>query len=140
MKTKYDRIKQKIAALQDQLRDIASDKRSQERQLQKYIHSHKSLDYGKLVTGDVAKLKKIYRYFDKRYPVEWQGGLRCDDRGMRLVFWVDDDPEYLNLHLTSTSKCLFLSGSTSWLVKAATLEDKIAVLKQIKKDITEVLK
>jgi len=58
---------------------------------------------------------------------------------MMLCNWVGDDPDYLILHLTSTSDNICFSGSTSWRVKAVGLEEKIEVLKQIKKDIKEIL-
>ena len=93
-----------------------------------------------LETKDTDKLEKIYTYFDKRYPIDFQGGLRCDERGMRLCFWVDDDPDYLILHLASTSENICFSGSTSWQVKAETLADKVKTLKQIKNDIKKILK
>ena len=86
------------------------------------------------------KLKKIYAYFDALYPIEWQGGLRCDNRGMKLLYWLDDDPDYLILHLTSTSENICFSGSTSWLVKAETLADKVEVLSKVKKDIQKIIK
>ena len=140
MKTRHAKLQGKIAALQSQLHEMKRERERCQEQLDKYVKRHRSLSYDKLETGDIERLTKIYAYFDERYSVQWQGGLRCDNRGMHLCFWVDDDPEYLNLHLTSTSKNICFGGSTSWLVKAETLEDKIAALTQIKKDIKEVLK
>lgn len=110
------------------------------KKLKKYGRRHSSLKYDGLKTSDVNKLTKIYSYFDSLYPIKWQGGLRCDNRGMRLFYWLDDDPDYLILHLASTSDNIFLSGSTSWLVKAETFADKVKVLSKIKKDIQKIIK
>lgn len=139
MKTKYQKIKQAICKLERQLTEMGLDKGKRERELEKYVRRHKSLKYDGLETSDVDKLKTIYAYFDALYPIQWQGGLRCDNRGMKLVYWFDDDPDYLILHLTSTSENLFLSGSTSWLVKAETLADKVDVLSKVKKDIQKII-
>lgn len=138
--TKHEKIKQKIARLETELRNMAHDKEQREQELERYTRRHKSLLFDSLETRDTEKLKKIYAYFDKKYPIDFQGGLRCDERGMRLVFWLDKDPDFLILHLTSTSENICFSGSTSWQVKAATLADKIETLKQIKKDIQTILK
>ena len=109
-------------------------------ELDKYARRHRSLEYGGLKTSDVDKLTKIYAYFDSLYPIEWQGGLRCDNRGMRLFYWIDNDPDYLILYLTSTSDNFCFGGSTSWLVKAETFADKVEVLSKIKKDIQKIIK
>ena len=138
-KTRHDKIKQTIARLESELNKMRRDKEQREHELDKYVRRHKSLSFDGLETGDVAKLTKMYAYFDKQYPIEWQGGLRGDNRGMRLVYWLDDDPDYLILHLTSTSQNICFGGSTSWQVKAPTLADKVEVLAQIKKDILKIL-
>ena len=139
MKTKYHKIKQAICKLECQLTEMERDKKARERELEKYVRRHKSLKYDGLETSDVDKLKKIYAYFDALYPIQWQGGLRCDSRGMQLFYWLDDDPDYLELHLTSTSENICFSGSTSWLVKAETLADKVDVLSKVKKDIQKII-
>lgn len=138
--TRYEKLKNKIAQLETQQWKLAREKEQKATELEKYVNRHRSLNFDGLETKDIDKLKKIYRYFDKQYPVDFQGGLRCDERGMRLYFWVDDDPDYLTLHLSSTSENIFFSGSTSWQVKAETLADKVNTLKQIKDDIKKILK
>lgn len=139
MKTRYEKIKLKIANAEKELYSLESEKEDAEEELMDYRKRHRSLLYDGLETDDVKKLDKIYAYFDSRYPLTWQGGLRCDSRGMKLCTWLDDDPDYLILHLTSTCENICFSGSTSWRVKAVGLEEKIEVLKQIKKDIKEIL-
>jgi hypothetical protein len=139
-KTRYDKLQQKISALQVELCNMECDKKRVEDELERYIRRHRSLKFDGLETGDTGKLIEIYRYFDKRYPVEWQGGLRGDDRGMSLCYWVDDDPDFLILHLSSISDNICFSGSTSWQVKAVTLSNKVDALMRIKKDIQKILK
>lgn len=139
MKTKYQKIKQAIDKLELQLTEMGRDREKRERELEKYVRRHKSLKYDGLETSDVDKLKKIYAYFDALYPIQWQGGLRCDNRGMKLFYWLDDDPDYLTFHLTSTSENICFSGSTSWLTKAETLADKVDVLSKVKKDIQKII-
>lgn len=138
--TRYEKLKNKIAQLESQQRKLATEKEQKATELEKYINRHRSLKFDGLKTKDTDKLKKIYRYFDKQYPIDFQGGLRCDERGMRLYFWVDDDPDFLTLHLSSTSENICFSGSTSWQIKAETLADKVKTLKQIKDDIKKILK
>lgn len=138
--TRYEKLRNKIAQLETQQRKLAREKEQKTTELEKYVNRHRSLKFDGLETKDTDKLKKIYKYFDKQYPIDFQGGLRCDERGMRLCFWVDDDPDYLILHLSSTSENICFSGSTSWQVKAETLADKIKTLKQIKNDIKNILK
>lgn len=140
MKNRYQKIKAKISFWEQKLVEINREHTDKSIELNKYIDRHPSLSFEGLETTDAEKLKKIYAYFDKKYPIDWQGGLRCDERGMRLVFWLDKDPDFLILHLTSTSENICFSGSTSWQVKAATLADKIETLKQIKKDIQKIIK
>lgn len=139
MKTKYQKIKQAELKLECQLYAMERDKKKRERELEKYVRRHRSLRYDGLETSDINKLNKIYAYFDALYPIQWQGGLRCDNRGMRLFYWLDDDPDYLILYLTSTSENICFSGSTSWLVKAETLADKVEVLAKVKKDIQKII-
>lgn len=139
-KTRYEKINAKIGELQHELAEMERDRRNQQIELDKYVKRHRSLSYDGLETSDSQKLWKIYAYFDKRYEVEWQGGLRCDTRGMRLVFWIDKDPDYLIFYLTSTSDNICFGGSTSWLVKAATLKDKVAAITEVKRDIQKLLK
>jgi hypothetical protein len=140
MKTKYQKLKQAMCRLQQKLTEMERLKNEEEEKLKKYAKRHSSLKYDGLKTSDVDKLTKIYAYFDSLYPIEWQGGLRCDNRGMGLFYWLDDDPDYLTLHLTSTSNNICFSGSTSWLVKAETFADKVEVLSRIKKDIQKIIK
>jgi hypothetical protein len=140
MKTKYQKLKQAMCRLQHKLTEMERLKNEEEEKLKKYAKRHSSLKYDGLKTSDVDKLTKIYAYFDSLYPIEWQGGLRCDNRGMGLFYWLDDDPDYLTLHLTSTSDNICFSGSTSWLVKAETFADKVEVLSRIKKDIQKIIK
>ena len=140
MKTRHERIKRQIGKLESVLYEMEREKERRTAELGKYVRRHRSLSFGSLETADRDRLKKIYAYLDARFKIEWQGGLRCDERGMRLCFWIDDDPEYLILHLTSTSQNIFLSGSTNWIVKAPTLADKVGVLSQVKKDIAKIIK
>lgn len=139
VKTKYQKINQAILKLQRQLAAMKRDKEARERELERYVRRHRSLKFDDLEISDVGKMKKIYAYFDALYPIRWQGGLRCDNRGMALFCWLDDDPDYLILHLSSTSEHIFFSGSTSWIVKAKTLEDKVEVLTKVKKDLQKII-
>lgn len=138
--TEVDKLKGKIAKLTAKLSCIQRDKEFRENELEQYCKRHRSVTFDGLETGDVKVLLKIYEYFDKKYPIEWQGGIRCDNRGMRLNFWLDEDPDYLIIHLTSTSENICFSGSTSWLVKAVSLDDKANVIKTIKNDINKLMK
>ena len=139
IETRIDKISKKINALKALEYDIIKERDTKIEELKKYHIKHQSIDFGGLATSCVPALKKIYEYMDKRYPIEWQGGLRCDDRGMALTYWIDDDPDYLILHLTSNHTNVIFSGSTSWIVKAPTLQDKIGLLKKIKKDIIKII-
>ena len=138
-KTRYEKIKRQIDKLNSALYEMEREKERRTAELERYVRRHRSLAFNGLETDDVWKLQKIYAYFDARYPIDFQGGLRCDDRGMRLCYWVDDDPDYLILHLSSTSKNICFSGSTSWQVKAQTLADKVEILAKIKKDVRKIL-
>lgn len=138
--TRCEKLKNKITQLESQQRKLASEKEQKAIELEKYVNKHRSVKFDGLETKDTQKLWKIYEYFDKKYPIDFQGGLRCDNRGMGLCFWLDDDPDYLIIHLSSTCENICFSGSTSWQIKATTLADKIETLKQIKKDIQTILK
>ena len=140
MKTKYEKIKQQIGKLKSALYEMELERERRETELETYVWRHRSLKFDNLRTSDIDKLRAIYAYFDSRYKIKWQGGLRCDERGMRLSFWIDDDPDFLILHLTSTSENLCFSGSTSWIVKAPTLADKVGILAQVKRDIAKIIK
>lgn len=122
------------------IRDLYTEQTQKQIELDKYTKRYKKIDFSMLQTKDTRKLWKIYEYFDKRYPIDFQCGLRCDERGMRLMFWLDKDPDYLILHLSSTSENICFGGSTSWLVKAVSFDDKIKTLAQIKKDIEKIIK
>ena len=136
--TRNRKLDIELGKVQDGLYSLSEEKKQKEIELFSYSKKHRSLNY-EIRTWDTDKLDKIYNYFDKRYPVEWQGGLRNDNRGMELTYWLYDDPDYMIFHLTSISKNICFSGSTSWLVKAKTLEDKVKVIKQIKDDILKIL-
>ena len=140
MKTRYMKIKRQIAKLNSALHEMEREKERRTAELDRYVRRHRSLNFDSLRTSDVDKLRAIYAYFDSRYKIEWQGGLRCDDRGMALYHWIDDDPDYLVLHLASTSENICFSGSTSWIVKAPTLADKVGILAQVKRDVTKIIK
>lgn len=138
--TRYIKLKNDSAEITSKLFFLEREKEAEQEKLNTFCRKHRSMSYKDLATCDTGKLDKIYKYFDKKYPIEWQGGLRNDSRGMALSFWVDDDPHFLILHLSSTSENILFSGSTSWIIKAKTLEDKVYILKQIKKDILKILK
>lgn len=137
--TRYTKLKKKESAIHHALYALEREKEAAEEELKK---RHRSLSFDTLKTGDVNRLKQIYSYFDnnKEYIHEWEGGIRCDNRGMKLYFWIDDDPEYLVIHISSDHDNICFSGSTSWVIKAPTLEDKVNVIKKIKADITKIIK
>lgn len=140
MKTRYMKIKRQIAKLNSALCEMEREKEQRTAELEKFVRRHRSLSFEGLETADCDRLQKTYAYLDARFKIEWQGGLRCDERGMSLCYWIDDDPDFLILHLTSTSENICFSGSTSWIVKAPTLADKVKVLSQVKKDIAKIIK
>lgn len=140
MKTRHEKLKEQISKLEGALYEMAREKDRREAELENYVKRHRSLSFDPLETSDVTKLQSIYAYFDSRYKIKWQGGLRCDTRGMRLCYWIDHDSDYLILHLSSTSKNICFGGSTSWIVKAPELADKVGVLAQVKKDIQKIIK
>lgn len=139
--TRYTKLKKKESAIHHALYALEREKEAAKEELENYCKRHRSLSFDTLKTGDVDKLKQIYSYFDnnKDYVIEWEGGLRCDERGMKLCFWINDDPEYLVIHIFSDHDNICFSGSTSWVTKAPTLEDKINVIKKIKADITKII-
>lgn len=141
IETRYTKANAELCNINHKIRMLEKEKAQAEEELNKYCKRHRSLNFDNLKTGNVEKLKNIYAYFDnnEKYIHEWEGGLRCDDRGMKLYFWVNNDAEYLVIHITSDHNNLFLSGSTSWIVKAPTLEDKVNVIKTIKADITKII-
>lgn len=138
--TRYIKLKNDSAEITSKLFDLQREKEAEQEKLNTFCRKHRSMSYKDLATCDTQKLDKIYKYFDRRYPIEWQGGLRNDHRGMALSFWIDEDPNFLILHLSSTCDNIIFSGSTSWIIKAKTLEDKVNILKKIKKDILTILK
>lgn len=139
--TRYTKLKKKESDASYALFLLEKEKENKTQELETYCKRHRSMSFDLLKTGDVAKLNKIYAYFDdnKSYIHECELGLRCDDRGMKLHFWLYDDPDYLVLHLSSNHSNIVFSGSTSWIIKAPTLEDKVNVLKTVKKDITKII-
>ena len=141
IETRYTKANAELCEINHKIRMLEKEKTQAEEELKKYCKRHRSLNFDNLKTGDVEKLMKIYAYFDnnENYIHEWEGGLRCDDRGMRLCFWVNDDAEYLVIHITSDHNNIIFSGSTSWIVKAPTLEDKVKVIKTIKVDIAKII-
>lgn len=102
--TRKDKLKKQVASLNHKILLIDMEKHEKEVELDKYIRRHRSLKFDMLETDNVEKLNKIYKFLDAKYPVEWEGGIRCDNRGMKLHFWLDEDPNFLIIHLSSTSK------------------------------------
>ena len=137
--TRYEKYRKEHSRITNKQYKLDEEKLKKEVELNNYIKTHRSLKYDKIETKDVEKLKQIYKFFDDNYPVQWQGGLRCDERGMALVYWLYDDPDYLNFCLGSTSQNICFGGSTDWLVYAPTLQDKIAIIKQIKETVLKII-
>lgn len=137
--TRVEALQNKRLALIHEELNLEKEYKKAVEEFEKYIKRHKSLSFEKLETTDTRKLEQIYDYFDSRYAIEWEGGIRNDRRGMKLCEWIYEDPDYLILHLTSTSENICFSGSTSWYVKAVGLEEKIEVLKKIKEDVKKIL-
>ena len=138
--TEIEKIEKQISKLNSKKWDLEKELKTKKEEFESYIRRHKSLSFDAIVSSDYKTLDKIYKYFDDKYPIDFQGGLRNDHRGMKLYYWLYDKDDYLILHLTSNHDNLFFSGSTSWLVYAPTLEEKIERLKRIKKDMLEILK
>lgn len=137
--TKFNMLQKNLSKINHAIYILEKKKEQEAEELNTFCRRHR-LNFDNLKSGDIEKLNKIYAYFDSKYPVEWEGGLRADDRGMKLYFWLDDDPDYMIIHLSSYHNNIVFSGSTSWIVKAEGLENKVNLLKTIKKDITEILK
>ena len=139
--TRAEKFKREESKAKMKLWELEKEKENKEQELEKYCKRHSSVNFDNLVTSDVEKLKKIYAYFDdnKSYIHESELGLRCDDRGMKLYFWLHDDPDYLVLHLSSNHSNIVFSGSTSWIIKAPILEDKVNVIKKVKADISKII-
>ena len=138
--TEIEKIEKQIEKLNFKKWDLEKELENKKAEFETYVKRHKSLNFDEIASKDYKTLDRIYKYFDAKYPIEWQGGLRNDHRGMKLFYWLYDKDDYLILHLTSNHDNLYFSGSTSWLVYAPTLEEKIKKLKQIKKDMLEILK
>ena len=140
--TRYTKLQAKEEKIRNEFFMLAQEKEQMEKELNKYCKHHRSVNFDALKTSDIKKLVRIYNYFDnnKHYIHEWEGGVRCDERGMKLHFWVNDDPNYLVIHISSNHNNLALSGSTSWIIKAPTLEDKVNTILTIKKDISKIVK
>lgn len=137
--TKYELLERKESKILAKIRELEKENETRIAEFGKVAKRHK-LDFY-FAASDREKLLKIYDYFDKKYPVEWQGGLRCDTRGMSLLWWIEKrDADFLILHLSSTSENICFGGSTSWQIYAPSVDEKIKILKQIKKDISEILK
>jgi hypothetical protein len=139
--TRFEKYEREESKARLKLYDLEKEKEKKQDELNTYYKRHRSMSFDLLKTCDVAKLNKIYAYFDKNksYIHESELGLRCDDRGMKLHFWLHNDPDYLVLHLSSNHNNIVFSGSTSWIIKAPTLEDKVNVLKTVKTDISKII-
>lgn len=137
--TRQDKLKKELAKINQNLWELEKEKEQKKNELEKYVKKHRSLKFDGLETSDTQKLLAIYDLLDKKYPIDWQGGLRCDNRGMALHFWLDDDPDFLIIHLSSTSKNICFSGSTNWILKAPTLAEKIESLRSIKAEVKKIL-
>ena len=138
--TEIEKLENQIEKLNSKKRELERKFETKKEEFEKYIKRHKSLSFYDIFSGDMKTLDKIYNYFDEKYPIDWQGGCRNDNRGMRLHYWLHDKDDYLVLHLSSTSQNICFSGSTSWLIYAPSLEEKINNLKQIKKDMLKILR
>lgn len=138
-KTRFEKLKTQMSKILHKQYELSREKEQKQLELMKYVKRHKSLKYENLATCNVSKLKEIYKFFDRLFPVEWQGGLRCDDRGMELCYWLNDDPDYIVFHLSSTSPNICFSGSTSWIAKAKTLEEKVELLKYVKTKVSKII-
>lgn len=139
-KTRKDEIAILFRKANHKLDDLEREKDEKQKELDSYVRRHRSLKFDGIETCDIKKLLKLYKFLDGKYPVDWEGGLRADDRGMKLCFWLADDPDFLVIHLTSTSQNICFSGSTSWIAKAPTLSDKVRTLKMIKKEALRIIK
>ena len=137
--TELEKIEQQINKLNHKKWDLERKLNTKKEEFENYVKRHKSLKFDEIRSCDTEKLAQIYKYFDDKYPIDFQGGLRNDNRGMALCYCCFDKDDYLVLHLYSNHDIRFMSGSTSWLVYAPTLEEKIEKIKQIKKDMLKIL-
>lgn len=140
--TEWQKLTNKASKLARKAYKIKEENEKQNQEFLAYIKRHPSLDFdkAKIETGDVGKLKKIYEYFDTKHFHDCEFGLRYDDRGMKLTFYPDcEDADYLVFVLDSTSENICFGGTSEWFVYAPTFEDKIKAIRQIKKDISEIL-
>jgi len=136
--TKYSLLERKESKILAKIRELEKENEARIAEFEKIAKRHKLEFY--FSTSKREKLLKIYDYLDKKYPVEWQGGLRCDTRGMSLLWWIEKrDADFLILHLSSTSENICFGGSTSWQIYAPSVDDKIKVIRQIKKDMLKIL-
>lgn len=138
--TEIEKIENQIKKLNSKKYDLEKNLETKKEEFENYIKKHRSLKFDEIKSKDTNKLSQIYKYFDDKYPIDFHGGLRNDNRGMALCYWLYDKDDFLIFHLSSDHNNLFMSGSTSWLVYAPTLEEKIEKLKQIKKDMLKMLK
>lgn len=138
--TELEKIEQQISKLNLKKWDLERKLDTKKEEFENYVKRHKSLRFDEIRSCDTEKLAQIYKYFDDKYPIDFQGGSRNDNRGMALCYWCFDKGDYLEFHLHSTCENICFSGSTSWLVYAPTLEEKIKKIKQIKKDMLKILK
>ena len=139
--TRFEKFECEESKARMKLYELEKERQIKNDELEIYCKRHRSVSFDGLATGNIEKLKKIYSYFDDNqlYIHESELGLRCDDRGMALYFWLHNDPDYLVIHLSSNHGNILFSGSTSWLVKAINLEDKVNVIKTIKNDMQKIL-
>lgn len=138
IQTQVNKLKKKQSEIHSMLIDIERNREVEIQNLDKAVKRHK-INFNELRSCDADVLTKIYKYLDKTFYFDFEGGLRCDTRGMALTFWVDDDPNFLCLHIYSTCENICFSGSTSYIAKAKTTADKIAVLKQVYKTVKQII-
>ena len=138
--TELEKIEKQINKLNHKKWDLERKLDTKKEEFKNYVKRYKSLKFDEIRSCDTEKLAQIYKYFDDKYPIDFQGGLRNDNRGMALCYWCFDKDDYLELHLHSTCDNIYFGGATSWLVYAPTLEEKVEKIKQIKKDMLKILK
>lgn len=94
----------------------------------------------KFRTSDANKLSEIYKYFDNLCESKQDFGIRNDSRGMKWLWYItDEEPDYVTFSLSSDHNMLWMSGSTYWLIPAKTYEEKVELLKKVKKDMEGIL-
>lgn len=140
IETRDSKLTKKLHKINREIWCLEKEKEQKKEELEKYIKRHRSLKFDGLETSDVETLKAIYGFLDEKYPVCWEGGLRYDDRGMKLFYWVDNDPDFLEIHITSSHNNLCFSGSTSWLCKVPTLQEKVRLIKYVKENVLKIIK